>query len=71
MLAREKEDFTRAGQGKPTIPSTLEIELKTNPFLRLDVPSVVLAAERKAGRRLQSATEVFTVLRQWKDSEYD
>ena len=71
LLARDKKDVARADQGEPTVPSTLEIELKTNPFLRLDVPSVVSAAERKAGRSLRSATEVFTVLRQWKDTEYD
>jgi hydroxyacylglutathione hydrolase len=71
LLIRDKEEIAKSDQGEPTIPSTLEIELKTNPFLRLDVPTVVSAAERKAGRRLRSAAEVFTVLRQWKDSDYD
>jgi hydroxyacylglutathione hydrolase len=71
LLERDKEDMLKAEQGRPTIPSMLATELKTNPFLRLDVPDVIAAAEHKAGRKLSTATEVFTVLRQWKDSEYD
>ena len=71
LIQREKDVLISAGQGIPTVPSTLEMELKTNPFLRLDDPGVIVAAERKAGRKLESATQVFTVLRQWKDSEYD
>ncbi len=71
LLMRDKEEIAKANKGEPTIPSRLETELKTNPFLRVGVPNVISAAERKARRKLQSATEVFTVLRQWKDSEYD
>jgi len=71
LLAREKAELAMVDQGKPTIPSTLEMELKTNPFLRLDIRTVILAAERKTGRVLKSTAEIFTVLRQWKDLEYD
>jgi hydroxyacylglutathione hydrolase len=53
--------------GHPTLPSTLALELKVNPFLRCDNPAVVRAAEAHAGRALQDPAEVFGVLRAWKD----
>ena len=57
--------------GQPTVPSLLQVELATNPFLRTAVPTVVAAAERYAGKRLRDETEVFSALRRWKDREYD
>jgi len=57
--------------GEPTVPSTLELELATNPFLRTEVPEVIEAARRFAGRELGSNAEVFTALRRWKDEKYD
>lgn len=51
----------------PTLPSTLLQEKKINPFLRCDVPDVILAAENHAGRRLTTPVDVFTSLREWKN----
>ncbi len=51
----------------PTLPSTLGLELRINPFLRTHLPSVRLVAEQHAGRKLETALEVFTVIRRWKD----
>jgi hydroxyacylglutathione hydrolase len=53
--------------GDPSLPSTLSLEIKVNPFLRCDKASVRLAAEAHAGRPLAEAFEVFGVLRAWKD----
>ena len=50
-----------------TVPSTIRRERNVNPFLRCHLQSVKQAAEAKAGRRLQNATEIFAVIRQWKD----
>lgn len=58
---------SRREQHLPTVPSTLALELETNPFLRCNEPSVVQAAERKAGKALTSPEEVFSVLREWKN----
>ena len=55
----------------PSVPSRLEVELRTNPFLRSGVPAVVAAAERYAGHQLGSPAEIFTAIRTWKDREYD
>jgi hydroxyacylglutathione hydrolase len=53
--------------GNPSLPSTLSLEIKVNPFLRCDKPSVRTAAEAHAGRTLAKPSEVFAVLRAWKD----
>jgi hydroxyacylglutathione hydrolase len=53
--------------GEPSLPSTLSLEIKVNPFLRCDKASVRLAAEAHAGQPLAEAFEVFAVLRAWKD----
>jgi hydroxyacylglutathione hydrolase len=53
--------------GNPTLPSTLDLEIRVNPFLRCDVPTVARAAEIHAGRSLKDPAEVFGVLRTWKD----
>jgi len=56
---------------RPTVPSRLDLELLTNPFLRSSEPVVIDAAERYTGNRLQSPEAVFTAIRTWKDREYD
>lgn len=52
----------------PTLPSSIDLELRINPFLRSDRPGVRGAAIRHAGRALSDEVEVFAVLRTWKDS---
>ncbi|MCH9665630.1 MAG: hydroxyacylglutathione hydrolase [Gammaproteobacteria bacterium] len=49
-------------------PGTLAEELKTNPFLRVEKPSVIAAAEEKHGGKLATPYEVFAVLRKWKNA---
>jgi hydroxyacylglutathione hydrolase len=69
--ARVDSDSSRDALDIPTVPSRLDLELATNPFLRTRVPGVVAAAETVAGRPLNSGRDVFKVLRQWKDERYD
>jgi hydroxyacylglutathione hydrolase len=59
-------DRVRA-EGNPSLPSTLGLEIRVNPFLRCDDPTVVAAAESHAGKALKEPAEVFGVLRAWKD----
>lgn len=54
-------------QNLPPLPSTIGLERRVNPFLRTALPRVRQAAEKQAGRALASETEVFAVLRRWKD----
>jgi len=57
----------KRSRGLPTLPSTLALEIRINPFLRCGQGSVRAAAERHAGRLLADDAEVFGVLRSWKD----
>lgn len=57
---------TRA-QGLPTVPASLALERLTNPFLRPATPTVSAAAERFAVQRLLTESDVFAVVRRWKD----
>jgi len=52
---------------RPTIPSTLELERRINPFLRSDVDTVRQAAEAHTGQVLHSDVAVFAAVRRWKD----
>lgn len=54
-------------QNLPTVPSTIKIELATNPFLRCDQPVVIQAAEKYAQKKLNTTIDVFATIRQWKN----
>ena len=71
LRRRTQEEQAKRDRGEPTVPSSLALELATNPFLRTGVPGVIQAAERYAGRTLTDHAAVFTALRTWKDREYD
>ncbi len=58
--------LARADQ-HPTVPSTLALELQTNPFLRTHVQALKQSVESQVGHALGTETEVFAALRQWKD----
>ena len=68
ILARQEEVTARRLRGEATVPAPLGLEKRTNPFLRSAVPALIAAAERFAGRHLQSGAEVFATVRRWKDS---
>ena len=71
VQARFAEASEMRARGEPTVPSLLQDELDTNPFLRVGDPNVIAAAESYAGRKLTPGAEVFTAIRNWKDREYD
>ncbi|HEY5365906.1 MAG TPA: hydroxyacylglutathione hydrolase C-terminal domain-containing protein, partial [Casimicrobiaceae bacterium] len=49
-------------------PSTIALELATNPFLRAREPAVRKAAEAHAGTPLPRDVDVFAALRGWKNA---
>jgi hydroxyacylglutathione hydrolase len=57
----------RRARGEATLPSTLKLEKEVNPFLRCELPTVMQAAARHAGRPMQDAIDTFAVIRKWKD----
>jgi hydroxyacylglutathione hydrolase len=62
----ERDRATRAAQ-HPTIPSSIDDERATNPFLRATVAEVRAAAEAHAGHALPDPVQVFATLREWKN----
>jgi hydroxyacylglutathione hydrolase len=68
-LARRvaEAEATRA-QDKPTVPSTLALELETNPFLRARQPELVAALASSGKLQGETGDEVFATVRAWKDS---
>ena len=52
--------------GQPTLPSTMAVELKINPFLRCTRQEVVAAA-RRHGATSDDAVDVLAAIRHWKN----
>lgn len=67
LLVRQKQVNALRAENKSTVPSTLADELATNPFLRLDAPSVIAAAHARLGHEPADAIETFAAIRAWKD----
>ncbi|WP_313116606.1 hydroxyacylglutathione hydrolase [Ectopseudomonas guguanensis] len=55
-------------EGRISLPSTLELELATNPFLRTGEPSIIAAVQARDGDQVTEPSAVFASLRAWKDS---
>jgi hydroxyacylglutathione hydrolase len=63
LVARARRTDELRAAGKPTVPTTLGEELRTNPFLRADVPDL----QRALGMSGASPVEVFAEARRRKD----
>ncbi|MFO8125865.1 hydroxyacylglutathione hydrolase [Yoonia sp.] len=63
LISRTKRIDAARAVGKPTVPSTLTEEKRTNPFLRADVPEFKAAL----GMNDASAVDVFAFARSRKD----
>ena len=68
LLQRQAREQAKRDRGVPTLPSTMNDELSTNPFLRTGEASVRAAVEQHAGRALRDRVGVFAELRAWKNS---
>lgn len=55
-------------RGLPTLPSTISLEQRTNPFLRNTQENVISAAAAHAGAPASSPVAVFANLREWKNN---
>jgi len=64
---RERARALRA-QNLPTLPSTMGLERRINPFLRSGVASVRDATEKYIQQPLKSNVAIFTAVRRWKDN---
>jgi hydroxyacylglutathione hydrolase len=63
LQARAKEIETLRAQGKPTVPTTIAIELATNPFLRAASPLI----RKRLGMETAPDWQVFSEVRERKN----
>ncbi len=69
LQQRMQREQDKRRRGLPTLPSTLELETATNPFLRCQEAALGAGLERHTGRPLpQQPDQVFAELRAWKDN---
>jgi hydroxyacylglutathione hydrolase len=68
LLERQAREQVRRERGEPTLPSTIGLERRTNPFLRATVPEVRKSAATHANVALGGDVETFAALRAWKNA---
>ena len=54
-------------RGLPSLPSTLDLERRVNPFLRVGEPAIMAALTARLGHAPPDPTSAFAALRTWKD----
>ena len=67
LQARAAAATAMRKRGEPTLPSTIGLELQTNPFMRCDTPSVRAAASRINPGSGFARVSTFAAIRKWKD----
>lgn len=67
LLERLHDEQQKRDQQLSTLPSTIALERRTNPFLRCHLSQVRIAAEQYAGTPLTNDAAVFATIRRWKD----
>ena len=55
-------------QGIATIPSSIMLEKKINPFLRCDKASLMTSASEFSGEEVNDKLQTFSIIRAWKDN---
>ncbi len=52
---------------QPTLPSTLLLEKKINPFLRVSESAIITTLELRTGLKLTNPAHIFAEIRKWKN----
>ncbi len=68
LLQREFSEREKRSRNVPTVPSTIALELETNPFMRSNIPAVAYAANQHAQTNHVTSVDVFATIREWKNS---
>jgi hydroxyacylglutathione hydrolase len=69
VLAQRQEDTAAwRAMGTPSIPSRMDLECATNPFLRTHLPSIQNRVADRVGHTGLTEETVFAALRAWKDT---
>ncbi|MBB4864534.1 hydroxyacylglutathione hydrolase [Pseudomonas nitritireducens] len=67
VLARYEEVRQWRERGRISLPSSIALEKRTNPFLRSSEISVMKKADERNGQHLRAPEDVFATIRRWKD----
>ena len=67
IISRYNEVIELRRQGLPTLPTTIELELETNPFFRVGQNEVQKLISEKFNTP-RNNKDIFTAIRQWKDN---
>jgi hydroxyacylglutathione hydrolase len=68
LVARQIAESQKRERGLATLPTRLDVELRTNPFLRCHLNSVRNSVEQRFGQTYPTDSDVFASLRLMKDS---
>ena len=67
MVSRYNDVIELRKQGIPTLPTTIKLELETNPFFRVDLEEIQETISKKFNTS-KNEKDIFSALRQWKDN---
>ncbi|MCB1664554.1 MAG: hydroxyacylglutathione hydrolase [Pseudomonadales bacterium] len=67
LSVRIREVQTLRNSGKPSLPSNVELERRTNPFLRCHIGVVAQSVAQHTGQSIADRVTTFAGLRAWKD----
>lgn len=68
LLTRIQDEQRKRDKNMPTVPSTIGIEKKTNPFLRYRAPEIADRLMSAGHVSSRAPIDVFAALRTWKNS---
>jgi hydroxyacylglutathione hydrolase len=68
LIERMRREQKKRDAGQPTLPSTIALELATNPFLRSHEPEIVQNLQRRGQLEQDDGVAAFAALRLWKNT---
>ena len=68
LIERVKAVAEQRAAGQITLPSSIGLELASNPFLRIGTPTIEQQLDRQFGAGQRSPEQSFALLRRWKDT---
>jgi len=67
LAQRQVSERRKREQQRPTLPSTISLEQRTNPFLRCHSASLQKTVQQRVSQKVDTGLELFTALRRLKD----
>lgn len=67
ILQRIKDDTAKRARKQPTLPSTIGLEKKTNPFLRSHEPAIIKQLSSLGRINSSNPIDAFAAMREWKN----